>query len=69
MILSPAVPGGTLALGSEGLAKAVRRDHTVTGWLALVDDLRVTTSASTLMEVIRPRINRPAWNGPCPGSS
>ena len=31
----PAVPGGTLVLDSEGLAKAVLRDRTVTGWLAL----------------------------------
>lgn len=28
---SPAVPGGTLVLDSEGLAKAVLRDGTVTG--------------------------------------
>jgi len=59
---SPATPGGTLVLDSEGLAKAVLRDRTVTGWLALAraDDLRVITSAATLVEVIRPRINRPA---------
>ncbi|MFF5147439.1 PIN domain-containing protein [Streptomyces sp. NPDC013157] len=59
---APAAPGGTLVLDSEGLAKAVLRDRTVTGWLALAraDDLRVTTSAATLVEVIHPRINRPA---------
>jgi predicted nucleic acid-binding protein len=59
---SPATPGGTLVLDSEGLAKAVLRDRTVTGWLTLAraDDLRVITSASTLVEVVHPRINRPA---------
>ncbi|CAM5679200.1 type II toxin-antitoxin system VapC family toxin [Streptomyces aurantiogriseus] len=62
MSRSPAVPGGTLVLDSEGLAKAVLRDRTVTGWLALAraDDLRVITSAATLVEVVHPRINRPA---------
>ncbi|WAU84920.1 DNA-binding protein [Streptomyces sp. Qhu-G9] len=62
MTPSPAAPGGTLVLDSEGLAKAVLRDRTVTGWLALAraDDLRVITSAATLVEVIHPRINRPA---------
>ncbi|MGW9452704.1 PIN domain-containing protein [Streptomyces sp. NPDC055632] len=62
MTPSPAVPGGTLVLDSEGLAKAVLRDRTVTGWLALAraDDLRVITSAATLVEVVHPRINRPA---------
>jgi predicted nucleic acid-binding protein len=59
---SPAAPGGTLVLDSEGLAKAVLRDRSVTGWLALAraDDLRVITSAATLVEVVHPRINRPA---------
>ncbi|WP_327244342.1 type II toxin-antitoxin system VapC family toxin [Streptomyces sp. NBC_01320] len=58
----PAVPGGTLVLDSEGLAKAVLRDRTVTAWLALArtDDLRVITSAATLVEVTHPHINRPA---------
>ncbi|WP_318214437.1 type II toxin-antitoxin system VapC family toxin [Streptomyces sp. SCL15-6] len=62
MTRSPAVPGGTLVLDSEGLARAVLRDRAVTGWLALAraDDLRVITSAATLVEVIHPRINRPA---------
>ncbi|MER5632007.1 PIN domain-containing protein [Streptomyces nitrosporeus] len=62
MTRSPAVPGGTLVLDSEGLAKAVLRDRTLTGWLALAraDDLRVITSAATLVEVVHPRINRPA---------
>ncbi|MFG2560173.1 type II toxin-antitoxin system VapC family toxin [Streptomyces sp. NPDC048496] len=62
MTRSPAVPGGTLVLDSEGLAKAVLRDRAVTTWLALArtDDLRVITSAATLAEVVHPRINRPA---------
>ncbi|MFJ8077327.1 type II toxin-antitoxin system VapC family toxin [Streptomyces sp. NPDC096176] len=62
MSRSPAVPGGTLVLDSEGLAKAVLRDRTVTAWLALAraDDLRVITSAATLVEVVHPRINLPA---------
>lgn len=62
MTRSPATPGGTLVLDSEGLAKAVLRDRTVTGWLALAraDDLRVITSTATLVEVVHPRINRPA---------
>ncbi|MFI2223127.1 PIN domain-containing protein [Streptomyces fradiae] len=62
MSRSPAVPGGTLVLDSEGLARAVLRDGTVTTWLALAraDDLRVITSAATLVEVVHPRINRPA---------
>ncbi|MEU6754912.1 PIN domain-containing protein [Streptomyces sp. NPDC046685] len=62
MTRSPAIPGGTLVLDSEGLAKAVLRDRTVTAWLALAraDDLRVITSAATLVEVVHPRINRPA---------
>ncbi|MFD7920053.1 type II toxin-antitoxin system VapC family toxin [Streptomyces sp. NPDC059740] len=57
-----ATPGGTLVLDSEGLAKAVRRDRAITSWLALAraDDLRVTTSAATLVEVVHPRVNRPA---------
>ncbi|GAA2308031.1 hypothetical protein GCM10010149_67590 [Nonomuraea roseoviolacea subsp. roseoviolacea] len=62
MSRSPAAPGGTLVLDSEGLAKAVLRDRTVTSWLALAraDDLRVITSAATLVEVVHPRVNRPA---------
>ncbi|GAA1023866.1 hypothetical protein Aple_008850 [Acrocarpospora pleiomorpha] len=62
MTRSPATPGGTMVLDSEGLAKAVLRDRTVTAWLALAraDDLRVITSAATLVEVVHPRINRPA---------
>lgn len=60
--MSAAVPGGTLVLDCEGLARAVARDRTVTGWLALAraDDLRVITSAATLVEVMHPRINRAA---------
>ncbi|MEV8016438.1 PIN domain-containing protein [Streptomyces sp. NPDC086554] len=59
----PAVPGGTLILDSEGLAKAVLRDREVAGWLALAraDDMRVITSAATLVEVVHPRIKRPAF--------
>ncbi|MFI6506416.1 type II toxin-antitoxin system VapC family toxin [Streptosporangium sp. NPDC050855] len=62
MTRSPATPGGTLVLDSEGLAKVVLRDRTVTTWLALAraDDLRVIASAATLVEVVHPRINRPA---------
>jgi predicted nucleic acid-binding protein len=59
---SSAGQGGTLVLDCEGLAGAVRRDREVTTWLALAraDDLRVVTSAATLVEVIHPKINRPA---------
>ncbi|WP_322769094.1 hypothetical protein [Frankia sp. Cr1] len=62
MIREPVVPGGTLVLDSEGLAKAVQRDREVTAWLALAraDDMRVITSAATLVEVVHPRIRRPA---------
>ncbi|MGH3325309.1 MAG: DNA-binding protein [Streptomyces sp.] len=62
MTRSLAVPGGTLVLDSEGLAKAVQRDRDVTGWLALAraDDMRVITIAATLVEVVHPRIKRPA---------
>ncbi|GGW87410.1 hypothetical protein GCM10010297_05620 [Streptomyces malachitofuscus] len=62
MTRSPATPGGTLVLDSEGLAKAVLRDRAVTAWLTLAraDDQRVITSAATLVEVVHPRINRPA---------
>ena len=62
MSRSPVVPGGTLVLDSEGLAKAVLRDRTVTAWQALsrADDLRVITSAANLVEVVHPRTNRPA---------
>nr|WP_237539746.1 DNA-binding protein [Streptomyces sp. SID4917] len=51
-----------MVLDGEGLAKAVLRDRAVTAWLALAraDDLRVITSAATLVEVVHPRINRPA---------
>ncbi|MFE4331988.1 DNA-binding protein [Streptomyces sp. NPDC056831] len=62
MTRSPAAPGGTLVLDSEGLAKAVLRNRAVTAWLALAraDDLRVITSAATLVEATHPRVNRPA---------
>lgn len=51
-------------LDSEGLAGAVRRDRAITAWLALArdDDLRVVTSAATLVEAIHPRINRAAFD-------
>ncbi|WP_239312953.1 MULTISPECIES: type II toxin-antitoxin system VapC family toxin [unclassified Frankia] len=62
MIRAPVVPGGILVLDSEGLAKAVQRDREVTAWLALAraDDMRVITSAATLVEVVHPHIRRPA---------
>jgi predicted nucleic acid-binding protein len=49
-------------LDSEGLAKAVLRTREVTQWLALAraDDLRVITSAATVVEVAHPRLSRPA---------
>jgi predicted nucleic acid-binding protein len=49
-------------LDSVGLAKAVLRAREVTQWLALAlaDDLRVITSAATVVEVAHPRLNRPA---------
>ena len=54
----------TLVLDSEGLAKAVLRDRELTTWLAVARaaDERVITSAATLVEVIHPRINRPAFD-------
>jgi predicted nucleic acid-binding protein len=57
-----ATPAGTLVLDSEGLAKAVLRAREVTQWLALAlaDDLRVITSAATVVEVAHPRLSRPA---------
>jgi predicted nucleic acid-binding protein len=57
-----ATPAGTLVLDSEGLAKAVLRAREVTQWLALAraDDLRVITSAATVVEVAHPRLNWPA---------
>jgi hypothetical protein len=59
---TPAVPAGTLVLDCEGIAKAVRRDREVTAWLALAraDDMRVVTSAATLVEAVHPRVARPA---------
>jgi predicted nucleic acid-binding protein len=57
-----AVPAGTLVLDSEGLAKAVQRDREILEWIALADadDVRVVTSAATLVEVVHPRLKRPA---------
>lgn len=62
MAPNPHRPNGTLVLDSEGLAKAVLQDRSVTRWLVLAraDDSRVITSAATLVEVIHPRINRAA---------
>ncbi|MEU6443556.1 PIN domain-containing protein [Streptomyces sp. NPDC047046] len=62
MTRTAAVPGGTLVLDSEGLAKTVARDRALTAWLALAraEDLRVVTSAATLVEVTHPRVNRAA---------
>lgn len=64
MTPKPTKSGGTLVLDSEGLAKAVLRDRTITRWLtlALADDMRVITSTATLVEVIHPQINMPALN-------
>jgi predicted nucleic acid-binding protein len=49
-------------LDSEGLAKAVGRDSEALAWLttAAREDLRVTTSAATVVEVMHPRIKRAA---------
>jgi predicted nucleic acid-binding protein len=49
-------------LDSEGLAKAVQHDRELTGWLALAraDDLRVITSAATVVEAVHPHLKRPA---------
>lgn len=62
MSRASATPAGTLVLDSEGLAKAVLRAREVTQWLALAlaDDLRVITSAATMVEVAHPRLSRPA---------
>jgi predicted nucleic acid-binding protein len=48
-----------VALGSEGLAKAVQRDREVHEWLTAARDadLPVITSAAVLVEVIHPKIN------------
>jgi predicted nucleic acid-binding protein len=53
----------TLVLDCEGVAKTVRRDRELTGWLAVAraKDERVITSAATLVEVIHPRIDRAAF--------
>lgn len=62
MTRASATPAGTLVLDSDGLAKAVLRARAVTQWLALAraDDLRVITSAATVVEVAHPRLSRPA---------
>ncbi|MBK3522853.1 DNA-binding protein [Streptomyces sp. MBT70] len=62
MTRSPAAPGGTLVLDSEGLAKAVLRDRAVTGWLALAyaDDLPVITSAAPWWKQSTRVFDRPA---------
>lgn len=62
MTRKPTKSRGTLVLDSEGLAKAVLRDRTITRWLtlALADDMRVITSTATLVEVVHPQINVPA---------
>lgn len=54
----------TLVLDSEGLSKAVRRDRELTTWLAAARaaDERLITSAATLVEVVHPRIDRPAFD-------
>jgi hypothetical protein len=55
-------PAGTLVLDSEALAKTVRHDRELIGWLALAlaGDIRVITGAATLVEVMHPRLKRPA---------
>lgn len=57
-----AASNGTLVLDSEGLSKAVLQDRDVMAWLAWAraDNMRVITSSATLVEVIHPRIKRPA---------
>lgn len=62
MSKTAAKPAGTLVLDCEGLAKVVHHDRELTAWLALAqaDDLRVITSAATLVEVVHPRLKRPA---------
>src|SRR5262249_56334644 len=47
----------------EGLGKGVAGGREVTGWLTLAraDDLRVITSAATIVEVMHPRLKRPAF--------
>ena len=62
MTRASATPAGTLVLDSEGLAKAVLRAREVTQWLALAraDDLRVITSAATVVEAAHPRLSPPA---------
>ncbi len=49
---------GTLVLDSEGLSKAVARDPALTAWLiaAEEEDVRVVTSAITLVEARDPRV-------------
>ena len=71
MTRASATPAGTLVLDSEGLAKAVLRAREVTQWLALAraDDLRVITSAATVVEVANPRPACRRWSGRCPASS
>lgn len=63
MTRKPAGDGGSLVLDSEGLARAVKRDRDVTAWLgwARADDMRVITSAATLVEVMHPGIKQAAF--------
>lgn len=55
-------PPRTVILDSEGLAKAVLRDSTLMNWIAaaVARDMSVVTSAATLVEVMHPKLNRPA---------
>lgn len=57
------MPAGTLVLDSEGVAKTAQRDRELTEWLALAraEDMRVITSAATLVEAVHPKIKRPAF--------
>lgn len=51
---------GTLVLDCEGLSQSIRRTTTVGEWLAAAeaDDIRVVTSAVTLVEARDPRISQ-----------
>ena len=62
MSRSRALPAGTLVLDSEGLSKGARRSPDVGEWLAVARarEMKVLTSAATVVEATNPRINRPA---------
>ncbi|GAB3714176.1 PIN domain-containing protein [Nocardiopsis nanhaiensis] len=62
MNATPRTPARSLVLDSEGLAGAVRRDRLISEWIATAhrNDMTVSTSAATLVEVVHPKIKRPA---------